>query len=432
MRPSHLRPTTAPSSTGQHFTQNTAVIGHDSRQEAAELLRSFDASFSRLDAHPQNLALVVTTSGSTGAPKQTALTAAALAASARATEAFTETECAQWLLALPLHYVAGAQVLARSALAGTSPVLTDSISRGESFTAADFIASTGRLTAAQRMVSLVPTQLHKLLDTANPTQPQETLDALRSFSAVLLGGAPASTALLERSAQLGIRVLTTYGSAETAGGCVYTGAPLPGVQVHIEPETPEDESTGTGRIWLGGSTLAAGYLDDPKRTATHFFTDPNGTPWYRTDDRGTRTGQPGSGCPGSGEPETRLTVLGRADDTVITGGLKISAGALARTLETHPAVREAMVFGLDDARWGQVLAAAITPTRTGRAENLLPGLLAPTSALAQELSELVSSQLGRAAIPKLTLVFEDFPVLSTGKPDRTSLAAALRAHHHQP
>lgn len=415
---SQLSPATAPSSADARLTEHTAIVGSSSRMDANKLLERFTASFSQLDSRPEDFALVVTTSGSTGTPKQTVLTAGALAASARATEAFTGTDHAQWLLALPLHYVAGAQVVARSALAGTTPVLTSSISSGTPFSAQDFVNSASAMTAQHRMTSLVPTQLHKLLETAesSPLMGSEILDALRSFNALLLGGAAASASLLEQVQQLGGKVLTTYGSAETAGGCVYSGTPLPGVQVHIEPETDEDATSGSGRIWLGGPTLASGYLDDPQRTAAHFFTDPDGMRWYKTDDRGTFTDS--------------LTVLGRADDTVITGGLKVSAGVLARLLETHPSVREALVVGLPDARWGQALVAALT-LRHSHPEAETPELLAQHSPLATQLSDLVTQQLGRAAVPKLTLLYTDFPTLSTGKPDRATIASQLEQYHQQ-
>ncbi|MDO4898837.1 MAG: AMP-binding protein [Rothia sp. (in: high G+C Gram-positive bacteria)] len=394
------------------LTENTAIVGGAKHPPSpADLLASFERSFAQLDSAPHSPALVVATSGSTGKPKQTLLTSAALAASARATETFTGADKAQWLLALPVQYVAGAQVLVRSALAGTQPVITRSIEESSHFSAQDFVDSAGKLTSDHRLTSLVPTQLHKLFEAAETNGGSDILDALRSFTAILLGGAPASAALLKRAEELSVKVLTTYGSAETAGGCVYSGQPLPGVLTRIEPENNADESSGQGRIWLGGPTLASGYLDDSERTAIHFFTDDQGNRWYKTDDRGYRD-------------EGLLHVLGRADDTVITGGLKISAGVLARTLEEHESVREAMVFGLDDARWGQALTAAITLVGS---EKVAPEVLTADSPLGEQLVDLVTERMGKQAVPKLTLIFEDFPLLTTGKPDRQAIRAALAA-----
>ncbi|WP_237204717.1 AMP-binding protein [Rothia nasimurium] len=372
-------------------------------QELNEALRTFSARFTELEKGQDAPALVVTTSGSTGAPKQTVLPASALAASARGTEAATHTHNAQWLLALPLQYVAGAQVVARSALAGTAPVLTTSVSQGSRFTAQDFVTSTEQLSAQHRLVSLVPTQLHRLLETPKGPLRTETLDALRSFSAILLGGAPASADLISTARDLALPVVRTYGSAETAGGCVYEGKPLPGVHVQIEPEATDPEAPG--RIWLGGPTIASGYANDPQRTAAHFFVDGQGTRWYRTDDLGTQDLRTGT-----------LTVAGRADDVLISGGIKTSAAAVATTLESHPAVREALVAGVPDARWGTAITAAVT---------LVAGNSARASELADAIPQLVAKKLGTASAPKLVKVLPELPTLPTGKPDRRAVQALL-------
>lgn len=399
---SQLTPLPAPSIAD--LRPHTVEVAPGRAADVELMMGSFARSFDALDNSPAAPALVVTTSGSTGSPKQTVLTAGALAASARATETALGVQGSQWLLALPAHYVAGAQVLARSVLAGTSPVLTRSVSEGAPFTPADFMDATGRLTARHRLVSLVPTQLHKLLETPDDSLRAEVLDALRGFSAVLLGGAPASAALLTAAENAGIRVVTTYGSAETAGGCVYSGVPLPGVSVACQPSTVSGDSDASGRIWLGGPTLASGYLGDTERTAAHFYTDPDGNRWYRTDDTGRL------------DANGALTVLGRADDVIITGGIKVSGSAVAGVLESHPLVREALVFGVPDSRWGQVLTAAVTPV-TGTAEF--------PAQLSADLTDLCRERLGVAATPKLVKVLEDFPALSTGKPDRRALQALL-------
>ena len=372
-------------------------------QQVTEALHTFSTRFAELERGQDAPALVVTTSGSTGTPKQTVLSASALRTSAQGTETATGTSSAQWLLALPLQYVAGAQVVARSALAGTAPVLTDSVSEGTRFTAQDFVSSAENLSAQHRLVSLVPTQLHRLLETPKGPLRSETLDALRSFSAILLGGAPASTDLISTARNLALPVVRTYGSAETAGGCVYEGKPLPGVRVQIEPEATDPEAPG--RIWLGGPTIASGYAKDPQRTAAHFFTDREGTRWYRTDDLGTLDSLTGS-----------LTVTGRADDVLISGGIKTSAAAVATTLESHPAVREALVAGVPDARWGTAITAAVT---------LVAGNSARAAELADALPQLVAEKLGAASAPKLVEVLPELPALPTGKPDRRAVQALL-------
>lgn len=396
------------------------------------------------------IALVVGTSGSTGTPKRTALTARALAASGAATENFfgsNSDAASQWLLALPAHYIAGAQVLARSVLAGTAPVIARSVTEPVHFSPEVFLQAVERMSSARRFISLVPTQLHKLLESAdaNPSLGAEIHEALGSFAGILLGGAPASADLLAASAALGLNTVTTYGSAETAGGCVYSGSVLPGVRVELMPEEGmpavpdiEGKPTQVGRIWISGAHLASGYIGDAARTAKHFFTAADGTRWYRTDDYGllshannpdSTANDPDSAAHGS---EPRLQVLGRSDDVLISGGVKISARAVATVLEEHPAVREACVVGLPDARWGTAIAAAVTLVPSAGAAA------APTEngpALNEELCALLrarcAEKLGAPAAPKQLSILPDFPLTSTGKPDRAEIYSILDRDYRQ-
>ena len=385
------------------------------------------------------IALVVGTSGSTGTPKRTALTAGALAASAAATERFfgsNSDAASQWLLALPAHYIAGAQVLARSVLAGTAPVIARSVTEPVHFSPEVFLQAVERMSSARRFISLVPTQLHKLLESADadPALGAELHEALGSFTGILLGGAPASADLLAAAAALGLNTVTTYGSAETAGGCVYSGSVLPGVRVELVPEEGmptvpniEGKPAQVGRIWISGAHLASGYIGDTVRTAEHFFTSADGTRWYRTDDYGLLSPV---AAPDSNEncSEQRLQVLGRSDDVLISGGVKISARAVATVLEEHPAVREACVVGLPDARWGTAIAAAVT---------LVPSAISDSAStvLNEELCALLrarcTEKLGAPAAPKQLSILPDFPLTSTGKPDRAEIYSILDRDYRQ-
>ena len=396
------------------------------------------------DAAAGPIALVVGTSGSTGTPKRTALTARALAASASATERFfgsSSDAASQWLLALPAHYIAGAQVLARSVLAGTAPVIARSIIEPVHFSPEVFLQAVERMSSARRFISLVPTQLHKLLESADadPHLGAEIHEALGSFTGILIGGAPASADLLAASTALGLNTVTTYGSAETAGGCVYSGSVLPGVRVELVPEegmpaVPDtggkpanEESVQVGRIWISGAHLASGYIGDAARTAEHFFTSADGTRWYRTDDYGLLAPDSNKNC-----SEQRLQVLGRSDDVLISGGVKISARAVATVLEEHPTVREACVVGLPDARWGTAIAAAVTLVPSAGAAAT------PTEnrpALNEELCVLLrarcAEKLGAPAAPKQLSILPDFPLTSTGKPDRAEIYSILDRDYRQ-
>ena len=455
-----LTPLPAPRKDALH--PHAVLLSADEPADPQEILRAFERSLTGdlpISAHdsqdprgqtesPESIALVVGTSGSTGAPKQTALSVRALRASARATERFfadypsigsakpqraTSEVPAQWLLALPAHYVAGAQVLARSVLAGTTPVVAASITDGVSFTPEVFLNAAERLSCARRFVSLVPTQVHKLLEAAeaNPTMGSEIYDALGQFTGILLGGAPASASLLAAARELGLNVVTTYGSAETAGGCIYSGVALPGVRLCVIPEdaglldssVAGDASAGgtpnIGRVWLGGEHLASGYMGDSARTASHFFVDADGYRWYRTDDYGSLTSSAPNAPENEGAP--MLNVVGRSDDVIITGGVKVSARAVAAVLESHPAVREAAVMGIPDARWGSAVAAAITLRGASGAQSASDA----SQATCDMLREFCTDKLGAAGAPKFLRIFADFPTASTGKPDRRAIYSML-------
>jgi O-succinylbenzoic acid--CoA ligase len=329
----------------------------------------------------EGAAVVIATSGSTGAAKHVVLSAAALQASARAT-ADRLGGPARWLLALPAQHVAGVQVVVRALLAGAPPVVQDL--RG-GFRPNGFAAATRELGADRRCTSLVPTQLGRILDAGGAA-----LDALRSYAAVLVGGAALPPQLHERAMAADVAVVTTYGMSETAGGCVYDGHPLDGVRVELEPD---------GRIRLGGPTLADGYLGDPDLTAAAFVDG-----WFRTGDLGRWR-------------EGRLDVLGRADDVIVTGGEKVAPAAVERVLIAQDGVATACVVGVPDAEWGQVVAAAVVPEGAG---TFSPGF-------AERLQAAVRAELGRAAVPRVLRAVPRIPLHGIGKPDRVATARLLAA-----
>ncbi|MGK2854084.1 MAG: AMP-binding protein [Microbacteriaceae bacterium] len=332
------------------------------------------------------VAVVIETSGSTARPKQVALSADALLASAAATaEAIGQ---GQWLLALPVHYVAGLQVLVRSLAAGSTPVILP----GGHFDAAAFRAAAGHLSGTGRYTALVPTQLARLLDAARTDA--RLLTALRSFDAILLGGQRAPAGLIDGSAPAGLRVIRTYGSSETAGGCVYDGAPLGRTHARVHD----------GQLELAGPMLAEGYVGDEARTAESFVVD-GGLRWYRTGDVGTVT---------ETEHGTVVEVFGRLDDVFISGGIKVSAGDVERVVQTLEGLQEAVVLAVADHEWGQ-RAVVIAD---GRLSAALPSLAAVRSR--------VVAELGPAAAPRELMVLADgLPRLSSGKPNRRALLALL-------
>lgn len=362
------------------------------------------------------VAAVVRTSGSTGTPKQTLLSAAALEASAQMTESALGGP-GQWLLALHPSYVAGLSVLTRSVFSGTTPhpLLQNTTD------ASEFTRAAGKLNHERRFTALVPTQLARLMEQADPESQTHTtdgpalLEALQSFHAILIGGGPTSATLFDRCRALGLAVIRTYGMTETCGGCVYDGYPLPGVTV----------STGTrGRVLLSGPMVALGYHEDAALTAAKFDEDPaTAQRRLRTDDLGTLTTHQVTeidsvahvaGFGHSAQIIPHLSITGRADDVIITGGVKVSADQVRTAIESHPQVREAFVVGIDDDRWGEKVAAAV----------VLAGISRGGSAV-EEIDELVRTALGPACVPKHYELLTALPLLPSGKPDRAALHRLL-------
>ncbi len=325
-------------------------------------------------------AVVIATSGSTGTPKGVLLGAEALRASARATHRRLGGP-GHWLLALPVHHVAGLQVLVRTVDGGGAVSTVDSTA---GFTAARFVSAAALVPYdAPRYTALVPTQLARLLDDA------AAVCALSSFDGVLLGGSATPMHLLDRARTAGIAVRTTYGMSETAGGCVYDGEPLDGTQV-------DARSDGVGPIRLGGATLAHGYLRRPELTAAAFDAG-----WFTTGDVGRWT------------PQGRLEVLGRIDDLVISGGENVVPLLVERALTSIAGVRDACVVGIPDAEWGQAVVAAVEPS-----DPATPPAIAA-------LRDAVARHVGRHAVPKRMSFVDAVPQLASGKADRTAVAALL-------
>jgi O-succinylbenzoic acid--CoA ligase len=321
----------------------------------------------------QRVALVVETSGSTGRPKRVALSADALLANAAASESALGGP-GQWVLALPTHYIAGLNVLARSLAAETEPVTV----AGEHFTASGFVEAVGRMSQPERFTSVVPAQLATLL--ADPA----ARAALAEFTAVLVGGQATPQQLADQAAEAGIRVRRSYGSSETSGGCVYDGIPIGTTTVRIED----------GEVLLGGPSLAEGYLGDPELTDERFVSG-GGARWFRTADGGDYDG-------------ARLTVTGRRDDVLISGGVKVALAAVERVLREQPGLADAIVVAVPDARWGEVPVAAT----------------ASSGIDADAASAAVASALGVAARPRIVRL-DAVPLLASGKPDRLAIRAAV-------
>ncbi|AIT60247.1 o-succinylbenzoate--CoA ligase [Corynebacterium doosanense] len=342
------------------------VPAHD--RERTELLRRSQLAGQPISA---DVALVVATSGSTGTPKGAQLTPANLVASADATHHVLGGS-GQWLLAMPAHHIAGIQVLVRSLIAGIDPLCLD-VSAG--FDVDKFAAAAGELAATgdRSYTSLAPMQLAKAMDTL------AGIEALRAFDAVLVGGAATNPQLLRAAEDLRINVVTTYGSSETAGGCVYDGRPIPGAKVRV---------TG-GRIHLGGPMIAAGYRNAPGHEA---FAEDG---WFATSDGGEIS-------------DGRLVVTGRLDAVIDTGGLKLHPEVLERELMLVDGVSHACVVGIPHPRFGQAVVAAYEGSAT--------------------VSEVMENldHLPRWQIPKDLRKVDALPLIGPGKVDRRAVAGLFQ------
>ncbi|GAA1636103.1 o-succinylbenzoate--CoA ligase [Brevibacterium sanguinis] len=354
-------------------------------------------------------ALILFTSGSTGAAKAVALSAHALTASARATERFLSGP-GRWHLTLPVNHIAGFQVELRARLAGEDPVRA----AAGPFTAQAFAAEVAELVARgddrPRYTSLVPTQLHRVL--ADPA----ATSAAATFTAILLGGSAISPALLDAAAAADLRIVRTYGMSETAGGCVYDGVAFDGVTVTI---------TEAGTIDLTGPVVADAYVDVtadgtivPRDSLA--LTGPVGGRTIHTSDLGHLD-------------DGVLSVLGRVDDVIVSGGENVSPHALETALlpvwQPH-GVAEVLVTAVADAEWGRRIVALVRLADDTAGAGQLRGL-SPTER-GRRLRALAPAEAG-TMLPREVIVVDEIPARSIGKPDRrraAEVAESLLARPH--
>ena len=354
-----------------------AVTVHDAR---ASRLAAQDTEQGENTSVPDGVALVIHTSGSAGAPKAVALTADALRASSDAAHQRLGGP-GQWLLALPLTYVAGLSVLVRSAAAKTTPVLMPA----GPFDAELFVNAAGELCHERHYTALVPIQLGRVLDFIED-HPQAA-PAVQRFDAILIGGQALEPALRARADKAGLTVVETYGSSETAGGCIYDGVPLDGVQVELDEATNE--------VLIASPTLAMGYLGAPELTAEKFI-ERDGQLWYRTGDAGELN-------------NGTLGITGRLDRVVISGGLKISLPLVESAAGTVHGINAAYAVHIPNMEWGSRAALVVEGQQSSERE--------------EELYNAVVGELGRVAAPEVIVFVDEAPRLSSGKPDYVAMTA---------
>ena len=317
---------------------------------------------------PNPVSVVVATSGSTGDSKEVALTATALLSSAKASNEFLGAKFGQvWSLLLPLTHIAGVNVLVRSLELGTTPI---DLREAKEFRKADFTA-------------IVPTQLYRALK-----GDAQLLEHLKGCQAVLVGGAALPESVWQAATEEGITIVATYGMTETCGGCVYNGRPIAGVEI----------DTSDGIIKIKGPTIAYSYLNNEQAWKESFVGG-----WFVTSDLGKID---------NGE----LTVYGRSDDIIISGGENISLSSIENALAAKFKKNEFAAFSVPDTEWGNALHIAIA------GDNLVSTL---------EISSYLELQFGVVAKPKGFLILSTLPMIGIGKVDQKALAqAALNERLH--
>jgi o-succinylbenzoate---CoA ligase len=377
-----------------------AEIGSTIAEQQAEIRRVLSGSGT----------LRVRTSGSTGEPKPVELSGAALRASATAS-AVRLGAVGRWVLALPVDYIAGLQVLLRAHLAAEAGVSHPLVHASPSVeqSPGSVTAITSMLQRAHQFdntpvfISLVPTQLRRCL--ADPLATAQLADC----HTVLAGGASCPAALVTEARAHGINVVRTYGMTETAGGCVYDGIPLDGVQVRIAA-SDESRAAAASTVVSRRAAGAPQPTDSPRRIidaklgtggvgrieiAGPMLAEGIGA-WLRTNDLGRIT------------PNGRLEVLGRIDDVIVSGGVKIQPATIATALGDALGGAEVVVVGIPDDDWGQAVQAFVVG-KYSEAE------LAVARAV-------VAEELGAAHAPKRLLAVSEIPRLGSGKPDCARLA----------
>jgi O-succinylbenzoic acid--CoA ligase len=335
---------------------------------------------------PEHALAMVYTSGTTGRPKGAVLSRRAFVASAEASAqnlGFTEDD--RWLLCLPLCHVGGLSILTRCLLARRPFILEPR------FDPEAVLASIARHRAT--LLSVVPTMLRSLLE-------HDQRGVLSSLRVVLCGGAATPFSLVEASLRRAVPVLTTYGLTEACSQVTCqrlsslarpepgSGNPLPGVELRVVGASGEEP----GSIEVRGPTLMSGYWRgeglplDPRR---------NEAGWFETGDLGTLDAQ------------GRLRVHARRGDLIITGGENVYPLEVEQTLESLPGVRAALVFGVPDPRWGQIVAMAL------EAQNALDlGLIAAS----------LRERLAPHKWPRRFVVVDELPRKGPGKLDRAFAA----------
>jgi O-succinylbenzoic acid--CoA ligase len=336
---------------------------------------------------------VLWTSGTGGRPRGVAISYRNLAASARGAEERLQLEPDDvWLASLSPAHIGGLALITRALLLGNTLVAVGPVDAPRTATLIEGRGLPAHADAPVTHVSLVPTQLLRLLDAAADAAPPET------FRCALIGGAHTPTGLVRRALDAGWPLALTYGLTEATSqvatsppGLVRSkpgsvGRPLDGVDVRIADD---------GEILVRGATVAQAYVG----AETPHVVDPDG--WLHTGDLG-RIDQDGD-----------LWVTGRRSDRIVTGGVTVDAVEVEEALRAHPGVGDACVVGVPDAEWGERVAAWVEPTGSGVDVEAVRAFL--------------EERLGEPKLPRVYHVAPGLPRNANGKVDRAAVRQKVGA-----
>ena len=367
----------------QDLPGETLGGGHDrakplgeGRADAARATRQPSPAATPSSAFPDVVAFVLT-SGSSGPPKALGFTRDTFAASASAVASRLGLGPGdRWGLCLSQAHIGGLSLIVRAVMTGAAVRLWPSFDAGA--------VARAMLAGEVTHLAIVPVMLQRILARLNGRPVPESLRC------VLVGGAAAPRALLDRAWTAGLPVATTWGMTETASQVATAppvlarqnpgtaGRPLRGVKVRQGPD---------GTLHVRGPTLASVVLHGPGATPQPLPTDPHG--WFATRDLGRV------------DTDGLVWIEGRAGAIIVSGGLNVSPGEVEQVIEALPGVREAVVLGVPDEEWGQVVAAVVEAD--------------PAAVTAADVDRHCREHLVRGRCPTRTVVVDQLPRTWTGK-----------------
>jgi len=346
---------------------------------------------------PVGTQVVLRTSGTSGHPRGVALSWKNLHSNARASEERLELRDDEvWLATLSPGHVGWLATIVRAVLLGGASVMRGPMAADEISDVLDGAMQPPGSPGAPTRVSLVPTQLHRILEYRGSRRAPE---GLRS---ALIGGAHTPASLVERALAMGWPLALTYGATEMSSQMATAnptltrrkpgtvGVPMAGVELRVEEG---------GQILARGTTLALGYVvsDTVSRSDADGLSDADG--WYATGDLGHF------------DADGDLWITGRRIDRIISGGVTIDALEIEEALRAHPTVIDACVVGVPDEEWGERVGAWIEPV-VGEFDL-------------EEVDRHMRARLSGPKRPRVWHVGDDLPRNPNGKVDRAVVRATL-------